>query len=558
MTAPPWLDVLDSIIGACTNHGRPDLVHRLRRQRARLLDPSLRVLVVGEPNQGKSQLVNALVNAPVCAVDDDVSTTVPTVVRHSAQPSAVLVGPSRRTPVPINRIAEPIGDGGAVVAAEVGIPRRLLANGLVLVDAPPGHVPDDADVVVLASEANRELSDAELALLDQVSTWCPEIVVALTKIDLTPRWRDVAHGNRARLAAAGVPATVLPVSATLRLQAADTDDHALNAESGFTDLVERLQAIAAVKPARLAPREAALAVHAAAAQLVTALRAELADPDVDGPRPARDADELRRAATRCQTTLADDFADLTSDLEFDLRDRARRILREIDAAFDTADPSRQWDEFDDWLRAELAGAADANFSWLLQRCQWIADKAAHGFPHQPAAVPIEQDAWGYGDAGELDRPRLEGFSLSQRAFTGLRGSYGGVLMFGLVTSLTIGLPLFNPISLGAGLLFGGKSIHEEGETRLRRRQAAAKAAAQRHVDDFFLRFGKDSRDTVRHIQRGLRDHFAGLAAELQERMTAAAQARTAERERRHREIRAELERLVALHARITGPLEITA
>ena len=515
------------------------------------------MLVVGEPNQGKSQLVNALVNAPVCAVDDDVSTVVPTVVRHSDEPSAVLVGPSRRTPVPIDRITEPIAidsADGEVLAAEVGIPRRLLANGLVLVDAPPGHVPDDADVVVLATEAGRELSDAELALLDQVRAWCPEIVVALTKIDLSPRWRDVAQRDRARLAAAGVPATLLPVSAALRLQAADTDDHTLNAESGFTDLVERLQAIAAAKPARLAPREAALAVHAAAGQLVEALQAELTSNGTPATDLRRDAEQVRAAAARCQTTLADDFADLTSDLDFDLRDRARRILREIDTAFDTADPSTQWTEFDEWLRAELAGAADANFSWLLQRCQWIADKAAHGFPHQPPAVPIEESAWGYAGAGELNRPRLEGFTLSQRAFTGLRGSYGGVLMFGLVTSLTIGLPLFNPISLGAGLLFGGKSIHEEGESRLRRRQAAAKAAAQRHVDDFFLRFGKDSRDTMRHIQRGLRDHFAGLATGLREQQGAAVE----RREHRHREIRAELERLVALHARISTPPAITA
>ena len=43
----------------------------------------MRVLVVGEFKQGKSQLVNALVNAPVCPVDDDIATAVPTVVRHA-------------------------------------------------------------------------------------------------------------------------------------------------------------------------------------------------------------------------------------------------------------------------------------------------------------------------------------------------------------------------------------------------------------------------------------------------------------------------------------------
>lgn len=524
MTLAPWQDVLDAVLDTCARQGRPDLARELGRLRARLADPGLRVLVVGEPNHGKSQLVNALVNAPVCAVGDDVSTTAATVVRYADEPSAVLVGPSTRTPVRVNELATRTGHG----AAEVGLPRRLLAGGLVLVDAPPGEEPRDADVVVLATQASGELTAAELDLLRRASTWCPEIVVAQTKIDLTPHWRETARRNRALLAEAGVPATLLPVSAALRLHAAGADDQPLNAESGFADLVRHLRTTAAAKTTGLAHRAAALAVHHAATQLVDALRGRV--------KAGHGA-----AAARCQTLLADDFADLTADLDFDLRDRARRILREIDAAFDDADPATQWSEFDEWLHDQLTAAADANFSWLLQRCQWTADKIAHDFPRNEAVST--EDSWAHPDT-ELGRPRWDEFTLSQRAFTGLRGSYGGVLMFGLVTSLTIGLPLFNPISLGAGLLFGGKSIHEEGENRLRRRQAAARSSAQRHVDDFFLRYGRDSRATVRQIQRGLRDHIAGV---------------TAEGERHQREIRHELERLTALHARMSsGPRGITA
>ena len=63
--APSWLPVLDDTISACTALRRPDLAHRLQRRRARLLDPRLRVVVMGLLNQGKSQLINALVNAPV-------------------------------------------------------------------------------------------------------------------------------------------------------------------------------------------------------------------------------------------------------------------------------------------------------------------------------------------------------------------------------------------------------------------------------------------------------------------------------------------------------------
>ncbi|MFN3924651.1 MAG: helix-turn-helix domain-containing protein, partial [Pseudarthrobacter sp.] len=70
-------------------------------------------------------------------------------------------------------------------------------------------------------------------------------------------------------------------------------------------------------------------------------------------------------------------------------------------------------------------------------------------------------------------------------------------------------------SIGAGALFGGKSIRDEGRQLLRRRQATVKAAVQRHVDDFFVRVSKDSRDAARRAQRVLRDHFAALTEELQ-------------------------------------------
>src|SRR5947209_910394 len=82
----------------------------------------VRILVVGGPNHGKSRLVNALINAPACAVGDDVTTTAPTVVEYADQPATV-------------RVAGPSPSDAAQVV--VGVPRELLRSGLVLVDTPP-------------------------------------------------------------------------------------------------------------------------------------------------------------------------------------------------------------------------------------------------------------------------------------------------------------------------------------------------------------------------------------------------------------------------------------
>jgi uncharacterized protein YbcI len=581
VTAATWLEVLDETIGASVVHHRPDLAERLRAKRAQLLDPQLRVLVIGEANQGKSQLVNALVNAPICAVGDDVTTTAPTIVRYAEKPQAVRLVHDGKDAAP-QRLSIPVdqatGRGIESVTTEVGLPRKLLAAGLVIIDTPAvGNLHQlraqntfaalsGADAVLLASDATQELSPTELELLAQVRRSCPTILLALTKIDLAPRWRQVAERNRAHLARAGITATVLPVSSALRLRAAQQDDAALNVESGFPDLIEKLRTdVLTSASAPVTRHNFAAMTSTAIAELAGQLNKELAvrADGLDSPAllELREVQqrmlELRRRSTRWQSILGDEMADLMSDIEYDLRDRTRKILREVDKAFDDADPVKAWDKFEAWLADNLTEAAETNFAWLVERSWWVADKVAECFPERPDPVPDsimprEADM----DPGDPGMPRLDKFSPGQRIFTGLRGSYGGVLMFGLITSLA-GLPLINPISIGAGMALGGKSIGEEGESRLKRRQAAAKSAAQRHVDDFFLRFSKDCKDAARRIQRGLRDHFTELAEELQQGLadTAATAQRTAQleaarRERRDQELRQALAKLTALHGQI--------
>ncbi|MDX3658450.1 dynamin family protein [Streptomyces sp. ID05-26A] len=598
--APPWLDVLDETIGACVTHRRPDLEARLREKRAQQLDPKLRVLVVGESKQGKSQLVNALLNAPVCAVGDDITTTVPTFVQHADTPSAALVRnasaggsifhtPTERIAVPIDQVTKQAA-AQHVVRAEIGIPRALLDSGLVLIDTPgvgdtrSAHTAStfatlmQADAVLLVSDATGELTSAEMTLLKKVMEACPNVTVVVTKIDLVPSWRHVVERNRALLARAGIRAKLIPVSSALRLRAAKTGDQRLNTESGFPELVACVQSDIVASADLLARRAVAVVASSAITQLVTPLREELTTHDSSHTvatistlqEAQRRVDELRRRSARWQNVLNDEMADLISDVEYDLRDRTRKILREVDKTYDEADPAIGWDKFEQWLEDNLNEAATTNFAWLMERAEWVAAKVARNFPvYREDLIPgsvLPDDL--LEPASKLEKPKIEPFSMPQKLFTGLRGSYGGVLMFGLVTSLA-GMPLINVISLGAGALFGGKSILDESDQRLKRRQAAAKAAAQRHVDDFFMKFSKDVRDSGRHIQRSLRNHFSTLAEELQETLLESARSAKravqddqTDRERRMRDGRKELDRLVTLYKRVQalgGPaMELTA
>ena len=585
--APVWLEVLEETSRLCAAHNRADLVDWVRLKRTQLLDPQLRVLVIGEPKQGKSQLINALVNASVCAVGDGVTTAIPAFVSHAEEARAVLVRANDRIPVPIEDIGalrHRAADGSAHV--EIGVPRGLLASGIVLIDTPgiDGQDPSQAetltglaraDLVVMVSDATRALSGTELDLLIHLARTHANLVLALTKIDLSPHWRDVAEQNREQLANAGVQAAILPLSATLRLQAARTGDQAINTESGYPGLVARLMRDQSGKGDELARANVHLIARTVIEQLATPLRIEASTPESPSTskplsrlQDAQNAvEELRRCSMRWQNTLNDEMADLISDLEFDLRDRTRKILRMVDEAFDEADPLSHWETFSEWLDENLIEAAEANYGWMLQRCDSIARRiadnfTAYGYTYDQLprwSVRVPEDI--ADRVPVIDQPQIERFTVTQKVFSGLKGSYGGILMFGLATSL-VGMPLINPVSLGAGAVFGGKSVMDDSKSLRKRRQSAVKGAAQRHVDDFFVRFNKDCRDTARRVQRMLRDHFTALTEELQEAIVQsfrrAKQDADVERSQRQRQIELSLRQLTVLYERAQALLSVPA
>jgi hypothetical protein len=83
-------------------------------------------------------------------------------------------------------------------------------------------------------------------------------------------------------------------------------------------------------------------------------------------------------------------------------------------------------------------------------------------------------------------------------------------MFGMLTSVA-GLGMFNPISLGAGLLMGRKSYQEEMDNRMLRVRNEAKTNLRRFADDVLFVVTKESRDRLKTVQRQLRDHYRGIA-----------------------------------------------
>lgn len=585
------VELIDRATAECAEQQRADLHGRLRQIRTRVLDPTQLVLVVGESKQGKSALVNAIVNAPVCASGDDVTTVVPTLVRHSDEPSALLIehepaqGPAAldRVPVPIEQVSEQLeralAHGRPVTRSEIGIPRAVLQNGLALMDTPGvGSVSTsltsttlsvvaEADALLMVSDATQELTTNELAFLKQATALCPNVALVLPKIDRTPHWRKVLEVNRKHLDNAGIAAKIFPVSANIRMRAMQAKNTNLNAESGFPPLLEFLKEMAS-KHENLTRRLVAHNVTEALTQINDALRTELA---AQNPRTAaetlveletaqRRAEDLRRVSSRWQKALNDGISELFTDIEFDFRERSWAVLHQVNEAFETADPLEVWDEFLDWLSARLTDAIVETFEWMelrqAQLAEHVADEmlAEHG-----GAIPELERLTRPDPLDEVPGPKLPPGSEYKRFdqfLTGLRGSYGGVLMFGMFTTAVFGLGLINVVSISAGVLLGLKSLGEDKDARLRRRQVEAKSVVQRYVEQVIFHVNKEAKAAIRGVHRGLHTHYTRITEDAQMEISRAIQEikRSAERsavdrDQRARDIRQKLEEIAVLQRR---------
>lgn len=589
--ASPAIQTVELALQASTAYQRPDLAVRARQALQRLHNPRVRILVVGEFKQGKSMLVNALVNAPICPIDDDISTSVPTVVRYAHHPSATLIRGAwgggadereERLQVPIEQLANHVSEAGnpgnhaGLKYAEAGIPRDILADGLELVDTPGvgglGSVHGSAtmamlpsaDAILLVSDAAAEYSRPELEFLRQAALACPNVACVLTKIDLYPRWQWIAELDRRHLRTAGIDAELLPASSMLRLHSLRARDHALNAESGFPALITFLRERVLGQSDRLANRAAANDVVTITAQLATGMRAELAACEDPGQaarlvaeleQARQRADDLRDRGARWSQVLNDGVADLYADVDHDLRDRMRVVVREAEKVLDGADPGKIWDQFATQMEEQAAAAVSANFLWATERARWLAAQVADLFEEDSAqALPQLRTARAAMPEmiADMEQPGREKFGVGQRAFVGLRGGYIGTLMAGMASTF-IGLSLLNPFSAAAGLLMGGKMVRDESRRLLDRRRMEAKNTVRRYVDDVSFQVGKQSRDMLRYMQRDLRDHFMARSDELvrsaQESLIAterALQTGEAERQQRIADLHAELERIAAL------------
>ena len=245
---------------------------------------------------------------------------------------------------------------------EVELPRQALAGGLELVDTPGvgGVSPavslsaldllPTADAVLVVSDASQEFTAPELAFLRQCTVLCPVVVSVLTKTDVHQHWRTIAELDRGHLARAGLDVPLVPVAARSSCWRWSVADAGLHEESGFPALYEHLPrsgpsiggADRPVDPARphLGQRASSRWRSGPSWTRSRTRRGYERLRDLEAARER--VEDLGRSSSRWQQLLTDGVTDLMADIDYDLRDRARVIIREAEDTIDAEDPGPLW------------------------------------------------------------------------------------------------------------------------------------------------------------------------------------------------------------------------
>ncbi|MEV6557849.1 dynamin family protein [Nocardia sp. NPDC051756] len=531
----PLIRILDELREMTRFAGRDDLGSRLSMVRARVGDPRVRLVVVGEPKNGMSTLVNSLVGASVSATDSDLS--VPVIVEYGPEPTATLVrsvdGRTERQSVdPLD--PGPAISGFGVIRAEFTQPSSLLADGVVVMDAPGARGADNtttsmiaaADAVLYVTNAATELTVDQIAYLQRIQQICPTVICVLNKIDQFSHWSHTQQRNRELLDAAGLGFAVAPVSAELHRQAGLTGNYQRDIESGVPQLIDHLRDYVVARADSVALEAAVQDIRLVSGHLGLTLRNEvesLRDPRMRAEitdklvRARDDAEQQRQRTSNWQVTLVDGSTELMADIEHDLRHRLRSLVRDAEAEIMQHDPARRWKEFGTDLDARICEAVEENFVMAHYRSVELSEQVASKFLADNRAAPLpnmrlENPGEVLEQVQSLEPLESAKARVGQQFLSALRGSYGGVLMVGLVTSI-LKMSLVNWYSIGAGVLLGINALWDERKNLKARRRAEAKVAVARLMDDVIFQVSKESRNRLRAMQRVLRDHFTEIAGD---------------------------------------------
>lgn len=260
------LSLFQKAISTAKKHQKSTIQQNLEEAQEYLLREKLVVVVAGECKQGKSSLINALLNeADLFPVDVDITTNLVSTISYG-EPEKIQVyfeqnqGQSKtieRTEISQYVTEQENKDNNKqarILAIES--PNSQLKEGLIIADTPgvgglnKNHTDisyaliPNADAVLFVSDVIVPLSTDEIEFIEMIKRHCEHIIFIATKIDKNPDYQSVIDNNLEKLSQtlgdSSDKIQIIPVSSYLKQVYLEHQNSEDLEDSNFPDLEKEL------------------------------------------------------------------------------------------------------------------------------------------------------------------------------------------------------------------------------------------------------------------------------------------------------------------------------
>lgn len=306
--------------------GQTEELDIINSRLSEIISSKIKILVCGEFKRGKSSFVNAFLGRNLCAVDQDICTSVVSIIKYGDKERVVrnygALSDIKQEEIPFDRISEySVGSASEVqntLYLEIELPIDILKNDLVIIDTPgvggldPRHAFITtyflplADITLFMTDVNEPLTITELEFFkDKVAKYAERNIVIVNKSDLKPidQVETIKNDTVAKIAEycslTDNKISIYTTSSKSKLNYDKTKNGKLLDKSGFKAVYEEIEStVSDVKNQRIELIQSALQEFLD--NIITPLQLqlnqiEMPDPKIISDLKQREADMIARS-----------------------------------------------------------------------------------------------------------------------------------------------------------------------------------------------------------------------------------------------------------------------
>ena len=339
-----------------------EIKQSLEEVEKRLIEEKLFVVVCGEFKQGKSSLMNALLNEPeLFPVDVDITTNlVSSITYGETEKITVVLGESgkeqsqeiQRAEIP-NYVTEQHNKGNFHQAKMLILqsPNPQLKEGLVLVDTPGvgslnvehtavtyAFIPN-ADAIIFVSDALAPLSAKELDFItERIVPYCQNLIFVVTKIDAVGNYENIIASNQEKLAQLlkrpDSEISIIPVSSSLKLDYLKSQETEDLEDSNFQQLENELWGLISQQRGKILLIKALTELGRAVNEIKAPIQVEWETYQQQSKQELEKSERQLQATKERLASLQENNADWLTQLSYGLQDIRKQSIHQFDIGFD--------------------------------------------------------------------------------------------------------------------------------------------------------------------------------------------------------------------------------